>query len=153
MSQLPAATLHVEPCRSLRDPRVRKCRPCLSFMRAVPAPLQGSPQLTFSCPACPFSYRGVKGAGATRRQGQSVRVCSVAQTECPTLVTPLTVAHQAPLPMEVCSQEYWSGLPCPPPGDLPYPGIEPPSPEYPALAGGSLLMCHMGSLPAIAVRF
>ena len=153
MSQLPAATLHVEPCRSLRDPRVRKCRPCLSFMRAVPAPLQGSPQLTFSCPACPFSYRGVKGAGATRRQGQSVRVCSVAQTECPTLVTPLTVAHQAPLPMEVSRQEYWRRLSIPPPVDLPDSEIKPKSLASPTLAGGSLLMCHMRSLPAIAVRF
>ena len=33
-------------------------------------------------------------------------------------------------------QEYWSGLPFPPPGDLPEPGIEPPSLVSPALAGG-----------------
>ena len=32
--------------------------------------------------------------------------------------------------------EYWSGLPCPPPGDLPDPGIKPTSPVAPALAGG-----------------
>ena len=31
--------------------------------------------------------------------------------------------------------EYWSGLPCPPPGDLPNPGIEPESLMFPALAG------------------
>ena len=43
-----------------------------------------------------------------------------------------TIVHQAPLPMEVFRQEYWSGLPFPPPGDLPDPGIEP---ESPALAG------------------
>ena len=42
--------------------------------------------------------------------------------------TSWTVAHQAPLSMEFCSQEHWSGLPCPPPGDLPSPGIEPRSP-------------------------
>ena len=35
-----------------------------------------------------------------------------------------TVAHQAPLSMGFSRQEYWSGLPCPPPGDLPDPGIE-----------------------------
>ena len=35
--------------------------------------------------------------------------------------TPWTVAHQAPLPMGFSRQEYWSGLPSPPPGDLPYP--------------------------------
>ena len=44
-------------------------------------------------------------------------------------VTPWTVAHQAPLSMEFSRQEYWSVLPCPSPGDLPNPGIEPRSPE------------------------
>ena len=44
-----------------------------------------------------------------------------------------TVAHQAPLSMGFSRQEYWRGLPCPPPGDLPNPGIEPTSP---ALLGG-----------------
>ena len=42
--------------------------------------------------------------------------------------TPLTVAHQAPLSMGFSRQEYWSGVPCPPPGNLPHPGIEPGSP-------------------------
>ena len=46
-----------------------------------------------------------------------------------------TVAHQAPLSMGFSRQEYWSGLPCPPPGDLPNPGIEPSSLMSPALAG------------------
>ena len=36
-------------------------------------------------------------------------------------------AHQAPLSMAFSRQEYWSGLPCPPPGDLSDPGIEPTS--------------------------
>ena len=39
-------------------------------------------------------------------------------------VTLWTVAHQAPLSMGFSSQEYWSGLPFPPPGDLPDPGIK-----------------------------
>ena len=38
---------------------------------------------------------------------------------CLTLVTPWTVAPQAPLSIGFSRQEYWSGLPCPPPGDLP----------------------------------
>ena len=46
--------------------------------------------------------------------------------------TPWTVARQAPLSMGFSGQEYWSGLPVPPAGDLPDPGIEPASP---ALAG------------------
>ena len=43
-------------------------------------------------------------------------------------VTPWTVAHEFPLSMGFSRQEYWSGLPCPPPGNLPDPGIEPKSP-------------------------
>ena len=50
-------------------------------------------------------------------------------------VTPWTVACQAPLPMGFSRQEYWSGLPRPPPGDLPDPGIEPTSFASPVLAG------------------
>ena len=46
-----------------------------------------------------------------------------------------TVAHQAPLSMGFYRQEYWSGLPCPPLGDLPDPRIESASLQTPALAG------------------
>ena len=56
--------------------------------------------------------------------------------------TPRTVACQAPLFMGFFRQEYWSGLPeycsalpCPPPGDLCNPGMEPTSLMSPALAG------------------
>ena len=51
---------------------------------------------------------------------------------CPILVTPWTVAHQAPLPVGFSRQEYWSALPCPSPGDLPDPGIKPGSPALQA---------------------
>ena len=53
-----------------------------------------------------------------------------------TLVTPWTVACQAPLSMGFSRQEYWSGLPFPSPGDLPDPGVKPGSP---ALQADSLL--------------
>ena len=43
-------------------------------------------------------------------------------------MTPWTVAQQSPLSMLILRQEYWSGLPCPPPGHLPDPEIEPRSP-------------------------
>ena len=46
-----------------------------------------------------------------------------------------TIARQAPLSMEFSRQEYWNGLPFPPPGDLPDPGIEPTSRASSALAG------------------
>ena len=50
-----------------------------------------------------------------------------------------TVARQAPPSMEFSRQEYWSGLPCPPPGDLPSPGIKSGSP---ALQADSLPLSH-----------
>ena len=46
------------------------------------------------------------------------------------------IVHQAPLSMGFSWREYWSGLPCPPPGDLHDPWIEPTSLMFPALAGG-----------------
>ena len=55
-------------------------------------------------------------------------LCLVAQS-CPILCNPVDcIAHQGPLFMGFSSQEYWSGLPCPTPGDLPNPGIKPRSP-------------------------
>ena len=46
-----------------------------------------------------------------------------------------TIVCQVPLAMEFSRQEYWNGFPCPPPGDLPNPGIEPMCLKPPALAG------------------
>ena len=56
--------------------------------------------------------------------------------------TPWTVAHRAPLSMGFSRQEYWRGLPFPPPGDLPDPGIKPVSP---ALQANSSLLSPRGS--------
>ena len=53
-------------------------------------------------------------------------------------VTPWTAARQAPLSMGLSRQEYWSGLLCPTPVDLPNPGIKPSSPASPALEAGFL---------------
>ena len=50
-------------------------------------------------------------------------------------VTLWTITHQAPLAMGFSKQEYWSGLSCPSPGDLPDPGIKLTSLMSPALAG------------------
>ena len=64
----------------------------------------------------------------------SVHVCSVASAVSDSLQLNIwIVACQAPLSMGFFSQEYWSGLPFPPPGDLPGPRVEAGSP---ALAGG-----------------
>ena len=54
----------------------------------------------------------------------------------PLFVTLWTVACQAPLSLEFSRQEYWSGLLCPSPGELPSPGIKPTSLTSPSLAGG-----------------
>jgi len=59
-------------------------------------------------------------------------------------VTLWTIAHQDPLFLGFCRQNYWSGLPCPP-GALPNAGIRPMSPEAPALQVNYLLLSHWGS--------
>jgi len=60
-----------------------------------------------------------------------------------------TVAHQAPLSMGFSRQEYWSGLSCPPPGDLLNPRNEPTSLISPALAGGLFITSGIGEASGI----
>ena len=60
----------------------------------------------------------------------------------PLFATPWSVAHQVPLSMGFPSQEYWSGLLCLPPRDLPKPRIKPRSPASPALQADSLSLSH-----------
>ena len=55
-----------------------------------------------------------------------------------------TIAHQAPLSMEFSRHEYCNGLPCPSPGHLPHPGIEPASLISPTSAGGFLTTSSTG---------
>ena len=62
-----------------------------------------------------------------KKKGESHSVMS------DSFATPWTVAHHAPLPVGFSRQEYWSGLPFLPPGDLLNPGMEPTSPMSPAL--------------------
>ena len=57
---------------------------------------------------------------------------SVSTSAVSDFVTPWSVGHQAPLSMGFSRQEYWSGLPFPPPRDLPDPGIKPRSPALQA---------------------
>ena len=59
----------------------------------------------------------------------------------PALCDPWTIACQASLSKGFPRQEYWSGLPFPPPGDLPDPGVEPRSA---ALAGGFFTNAPLG---------
>ena len=64
-----------------------------------------------------------------------VHTCSVAQLR-PILCDPTDCSPPGSSVHGISKQEYWSGLPFPPPGDLPNPGIKPMSPASPALAGG-----------------
>ena len=67
-----------------------------------------------------------------------VRVCMLSLFSRVRLFeTPWAIARQVPLSMGFSRQEYRSGLPCPPPGDLPDPGIKFKSLISPVLAGGS----------------
>ena len=72
-------------------------------------------------------------------------VCCSVVSHAQLFATPWTVAHQAPLSMGFSRQECWSGLPFPPPGDLPNAGIELASPASLALQTDSLLLNHQGS--------
>ena len=65
-------------------------------------------------------------------------------------VTLWTVARQTPLFMEFSRQKCWSGLPCPPPGDPPNPGIRTSSLMSPALAGGFFTTSATWEEPAAA---
>ena len=74
------------------------------------------------------------------------------------LATPCTVAHRAPLSMGFSRPEYWSGLPFPSLGDLPYSGIEPGSPalqgdSLPSEPWGKLFAKGFGWVKPVKVRF
>ena len=69
-------------------------------------------------------------------------------------MTPWTVARQAPLSMEFSRKESWNGLPGPPPGDLPDPGIKPRSPalqvdSLPSAQPGKPKNTEVGSLTVL----
>ena len=73
------------------------------------------------CMAKPIQYCKVK------KKKYPVLSCSVCLTRVWLFATPWTVACQVPLSVGFSRQEYWNGLPSPPPGNLPNPGIEPAS--------------------------
>ena len=93
----------------------------------------------------PFLPRSQRLPNATRLiltalasdQALLASVCVHAQSLqlCPSLCDTTDCNTQDPLSMEFSRQEYWSGLPCPPPGGLHDPGIEPACLTSPALSG------------------
>ena len=74
-------------------------------------------------------------AASSGPRNYTVCVCSCMLSHVPLFVTLWTVAHQAPLSVGFPMQEYWTGLPLPPQGDLPDPGIKPVFLTSPVLAG------------------
>ena len=86
-------------------------------------------------PPCPQGHRWRVTRG-TQFRGAERSTCCLLLSCVQLPATPWTGAHPAPLSMGVSRQEYWSGLLCCPPGDLPDPGIEQMSLMSPALAGG-----------------
>ena len=92
----------------------------------------GPPKLKIwkGCIFCEFFFKTpqTSGVALTCRLSRLSRV--------PLWAMPWSVAFQAPLSMELSRQQYWSRLPCPPPGDLPNPQIKPTPFRPPALTGG-----------------
>ena len=90
---------------------------------------------------------------------ENVYVCMFSCFNCVQLfVTIWTVACQAPLSMGLSRQEYWSGLPCPPIGYLPNPGIKPRSPALhvnylPLGYGGNPLLVDTGPWISRTITF
>ena len=98
----------------------------------------GCPSVSSSCSASCCYFRGAAGGWmkclCARRHGMCL-VCVLRHSVVSDSAAPWTVDHQAPLSMAFSRQEYQSGLPCPPPRDLPHSGVEPTSLKPPALAG------------------
>ena len=78
-------------------------------------------------------------------------ICGQSLNHVKLFAIPWTVAFQAHMFVGFPRQEYWSGLPFPPQGDLPHPGIKPESPASPALAADSLPWSHLG-IPTVDDR-
>ena len=80
------------------------------------------------------TLEGRDGRHTTKAVIYLLAACMLSHSIMSHSATPWTAAHQAPLPMEFSRQEYWSGLPFPPPRDLSNPGIEHASLASPTLA-------------------
>ena len=121
--------------------------PCASIAARVQVPvcLTARTQMTPTCALPIITYRTHTVSLLLTKMGISVpsfslfglylSLCACSISHILLIVTLWTVACQASLSLRFSRQEYWSGLPSPPPGYLPNPGIEPESPTSPALAG------------------
>ena len=109
------------------------------------------PNISPFCISCWEAHKGNSGlTQLTHVPHKCVCVWPVMFNSC---VTPWTVAHQAPLSMGFSKREHCRGLPCPSPGDLPDPGMEPTSLASPALAGGFFITVPPGKPQMCSLLF
>ena len=113
----------------------------VSGLGRSPREIHGNP-LQYSCLENPMDR------GAWQATGHKVQYMLSHFSRVWLFAAPWIIAHQAPLSMWFSRQEYWSGLPCPPPGDLADPGTEPESFVSPALAGGFFTTSTAWEAPA-----
>ena len=105
----------------------------LPFLPPGDLPDLGIKPMSLVSPALAGGFFTISATWETLRC--TMRVCMLGRFSRVQLFTTLwAVAHRAPLSMEFSRQEYWSVLPSPPPGDLPYSGIKPASLMSPTLA-------------------
>ena len=78
-------------------------------------------------------------------------MCAKSLQSCLTLCDPKDVACLTPLSLGFSRQQYWSGLPCSPPKDVPYPMIKPAPSASPARQADSLPLNHQGSPNSVPV--
>ena len=103
------------------------------YWRGLPCPSPGDPPDPGIVPTSLMSPALTGGFLTTEPPGMCV--CAQSFSRVQIFVIPWTVARQAPLSVGFSRQEYWSGVPFPPPRDLPGPGMEPQFLAPSALAG------------------
>ena len=100
---------------------------------------RGLPNPCREAAACIRTLKTAKIWGETSISNAKRKLIFIDVCMCACLTLDDAIALQAPLSLGFSRQECWCGLPCPPPGDLPNPGIE--------LASLCLLYWQVGSLP------
>ena len=97
-----------------------------------------------------YSPWGLTKLDTTEQLSSNSKYVTVLATQiCPTVCKPMTVTHQATLSMKFSRQEYWSGLPCPSPVDLPNPRIKS---VFPELQTDCLASQPPGDLPDPGIK-
>ena len=119
------------PGQGRSPPRTNPLLPALSLSSGSPGP--GCPEPRFLSTPKRLEILHVLNNTTVVVSGGGVSVLSHF-SRVRLFATPWTAAYQAPLSMGFSRQQHWSGLPCPPPGDLSDPGIKPTSLFSPALA-------------------